>query len=113
MTGVQTCALPIYTDTYQAPGTATTSGFGQVYGNTMYYQGTTTYQPGATFSKPRMAFDLKLADLSTGEIVWIGSAFTRGNAFADLVAMADSVGQTAAAELLREGLVRPKPRVGQ
>ncbi len=97
-----------YTETYQAPGTATTSGFASVYGNTVNYQGHTTYTPGAHYTKPRNAFDLKLADLRSGDIVWISSTLTRGNAFADDSVMADSLARSTVKELLGQQLVLPR-----
>ena len=99
-----------YVDHYQMPGTSTTTGFGSVYGGTIYYQGQTIHQPGAQFSKPREAHELKLADLSTGSLVWISSSFTRGNAFADDEVMADSMVKVALEELAKEGLLRPRPK---
>jgi hypothetical protein len=98
-----------YVERYQAPGVSTTTGFGTVYGGSVYYQGQTIHQPGAQFSKPREAHELKLADLTTGDIVWISSSFTHGNAFADSEVMADSMLKAALRELTKEGFVRAKP----
>ncbi len=104
--GVDGVLFMILTDAYtdQASGTATTTGFATVYGNTVRYRERTTYTPG----KPRATYDLRLADLRTGEIVWISSTVTRGNAYANDSVMAKSLARSTIKELLAEQLVLPQ-----
>ena len=96
-----------YTETYQAPGMAMTSGFASIYGNSINYQGQTTYVPGARTTKPRNTYNLMMADLRTGDIVWIASTFTRGNGYADTSVMTDSLVRSTIKELLAERLLLP------
>ena len=92
---------------YQPPGTEPTTGFASIYASTIYLQGYTTYPPGRRMRKPRNTYDLKLADLRAGDISWISSTITRGNAYADAATMADSLVRATIEHLLVEQLVLP------
>jgi hypothetical protein len=57
---------------------------------------------GYTVSKPRMMFDVRLVDVASGEIVWMATAVTAGNAFADRSDLLESLAGSIAEELFKE-----------
>lgn len=99
-----------YSDTYETPGTARTTGFGTLYGNSLYLHSTTTYQRGHTYTRPRTEHELKLVDVRSGQVVWMSTSRTRGNAYAGDGTMADSLARSTVNALLREQLVKPVPQ---
>ena len=83
------------TDYYESqtyvPPTQITSGSVWVVSNYVRYSQTTNAIGGGIISRPRMKFEIRLYDRSSGEVAWLSQTFSKGNAFADFVTLADSL----------------------
>ncbi len=98
-----------YTKQTYIPRSSSTYGQGTLSGNTLSYSANTQYHGGYSVSKPRVKYELKLFDVPSGKIAWIGTSITRGNAFAHFITMIDSLAATAVRRLDEEGLLRGEP----
>jgi len=87
------------------PKSSSTRGSATLYGNSLSYQTYTQEYGGYYISKPRVTFEIRLYDTKTGEIVWLATSFTRGNAFANYNTLANSLAQAAVKRLIRENVV--------
>lgn len=100
----------VLTDAYSTqtyiPQISTSHGQGTISGNAIDFSSTTYHTGGFYLSKPIVRFTLKLFDLKQGSIVWIASTLTRGNAFANLNKLIDSLSSTAVEKLQEEGFIR-------
>jgi len=57
---------------------------------------------GFTLSKPRLKFDIRLVDVASGEIVWMATAVTAGNVYADRGDLLESLALSIVEELFKE-----------
>ena len=91
----------------QTSSTKKTKGEVNVYGNTARYneKSTTTYQGGYTLNKPWAKFETKLYDVSNGQMAWISSSFTKGNAYANRNTIINSYCGKTVEKLLDDKLV--------
>jgi len=98
---------PTYHTYSSATGTATT------YGNTTYGQATgqsTTYTTGGyTMHKPWANFSARLIDVQSGQVAWIATANSRGNALADSADLVDSFAARAVRTLVQDGALVVAP----
>lgn len=91
----------------QTSSTTKTKGEVNVYGNTARYKekSTTTYQGGYTLNKPWAEFETKLYDVSNGQMAWISSSFTKGNAYANRNTLINSYCRKTVEQLLEDNLI--------
>lgn len=92
------------TETY-VPRSSSTTGRASVVGNTLYYNQQTYNYGGYSFIKPNMSFELRLYDVNSGRIAWIAKSNTRGNAFADINTLINSLASETSKKMLAEGLL--------
>ena len=92
----------------QTSSTTKTKGEVNVYGNTAHYKekSTTTYQGGYTLNKPWAEFETKLYDVSNGQMAWISSSFTKGNAYANRNTVINSYCGKTVDQLLEDNLIK-------
>lgn len=92
----------------QTSSTTNTKGNVSVYGNTATYKekSTTTYQGGYTLEKPWGKFETKLYDVSNGQMAWIASSFTGGNAYANRNTVINSYCGKTVEQLLEDRLIK-------
>ena len=91
----------------QTSSTTKTEGDVNVYGNTARYKAksTTTYQGGYTLNKPWAKFETKLYDVANGQMAWISSSFTKGNAYANRNTVINSYCGKIVDQLLEDNLI--------
>lgn len=91
----------------QTSSTTKTKGNVNVYGNTATYKekSTTTYQGGYTLNKPWAEFETRLYDVSSGQMAWIASSFTGGNAYANRNTVINSYCGKTVDQLLEDNLI--------
>ena len=91
----------------QTSSTTKTKGNVNVYGNTATYKekSTTTYQGGYTLNKPWAEFETQLYDVSNGQMAWIATSFTGGNAYANRNTVIDSYCGKTVDQLLEDKLI--------
>lgn len=96
----------------QTSSTTKTKGEVNVYGNTARYKekSTTTYQGGYTLNKPWAEFETKLYDVSNGQMAWIASSFTGGNAYANRNTVINSYCGKTVDQLLEDKLIEGKSK---
>lgn len=96
----------------QTSSTTKTKGEVNVYGNTAHYKekSTTTYQGGYTLNKPWAEFETKLYDVSNGQMAWISSSFTKGNAYANRNTVINSYCGKTVEQLLEDRLIKGKSK---
>lgn len=68
---------------------------------------TTTTTGGGTISKPNAAFQLALVEPSSREVIWVATAESGGNAFADMDNLIDSLADETMSQLVSDGLIPP------
>jgi len=98
-----------YNDRVYVPGQSNTDCKTYSYGRTHC---DTSRSPGYYVTKPRIKCELKLMDVETDTTAWVASSFTRGNSYADINVMSESLAREALDKLAKEGLVTltPKPQ---
>jgi hypothetical protein len=91
----------------QTGSTTKTNGDVNVYGNTAHYKenSTTTYQGGYTVNKPWAKFETKLYDVSNGQMSWVASSFTGGNAYANKKTVVSSYCEKTVERLSEDNLI--------
>jgi len=91
----------------QTSSATKTKGNVSVYGNTATYKekSTTTYQGGYTLNKPWAEFETKVYDVSNGQMAWIASSFTGGNAYANRTTVINSYCGKTVDQLLKDDLI--------
>ncbi|MGQ9848086.1 MAG: hypothetical protein ACUVQP_11395 [Bacteroidales bacterium] len=96
----------------QTSSTTKTKGSVSVYGNTAKYEekSTTIYQGGYTLNKPWAEFETSLYDVSNGQMVWIASSFTGGNAYANRNTIVNSYCEKTVEKLLEDRLIKRKSK---
>lgn len=96
----------------QTSSTTKTKGSVSVYGNTAEYEekSTTTYQGGYTLKKPWAEFETRLYDVSNGQMAWIASSFTGGNAYANRNTVINSYCGKTVEQLLKDRLIKEKSK---
>lgn len=70
--------------------------------------GVTASSYGTEYTKPWTGYDVRLFDVRTREVVWVGSGSSRGNAFTTGEDLARSIVDKAVEQLIKDGIV-PKP----
>lgn len=87
-----------------------TKGKVNVYGNTANYKekSTTTYYGGYTLSKPWAEFETRLYDISNGQMAWIASSYTGGNAYANRNTVINSYCEKTVEQLREDKIISKK-----
>ena len=88
------------------PSTTTTQGTAAVSGNTVSGRSTSTTSGGFYVDKPWAQYEAALHAMSSGNVVWIASMTSRGNAFADWGDLARSMAKETSEQLLKDGVVK-------
>ena len=94
-----------YTQKSFVPGSSKTTGSATLSGNVVNYSSRTQQSGGYYISKPRVRYELKLLDVSTGKTIWVATSRTRGNAFARFDTLIQSLSQTAIRKLQEDKLI--------
>lgn len=89
------------TSTYIPPTTETQTK-ASISGNYLSGSSTTRTYGGYNINKPWASFAAKLIDIDAGSVVWIASAQTKGNAFANSKTLLRSMANKTADRLLKE-----------
>lgn len=94
----------------QTGSTTKKEGRVNVYGNSATYKekSKTTYQGGYTLNKPWAEFETRLYDVTNGNMAWIATSFTGGNAYANKNTLIGSYCSTTIEKLVEEKLVNEK-----
>jgi len=104
--GILTVALKDYwtTESY-VPRSSSTYGSANLYGNSLYYRSYSKEYGGYYISKPNVYFETRLFDRKSGEVAWLVTSTTSGNAFADYGNLANSLAKKIIAELKKEDML--------
>ena len=87
------------------PKSSSSRGSASLYGNSLYYQNYTQEYGGFYISKPRVKFEIRLFDSKSSQVAWLGTSFTRGNAFADYNTLAKSLAKEIVKKLREENVI--------
>ena len=90
------------------PRSTYSSGSGYLYGNYFHYKGYTQEFGGFYVSKPRVKFETRLLDVSTGQFAWVATSITAGNAFAGVKTLVDSLADEVVKKLKSENIIKLK-----
>ncbi len=104
--GIMVVSLTDYftSETY-IPPSSKTSGSVSIVGNYLYYNQNTQNYGGYNIKKPRMKFEIRLYDRQSGEVAWLSSSLTRGNALADINVITSSLAQAAIDTLVKDSML--------
>ncbi len=94
-----------YTKETYVPQSSTTTGSASLYGNFVNYSSRTQHHGGYYISKPRVHYELRLLDVSTGNTAWLATSLTRGNAFAGFNTLMRSLARRAVQKLAEDGVI--------
>lgn len=94
-----------YTKQTYVPQSSTTTGTASLYGNILSYSSQTQHSGGYYISKPRVRYEIRLFDVSTGNTAWLATSLTRGNSFAGFNTLVQSLARTAVQKLNEDGLI--------
>jgi len=61
---------------------------------------------GGVISKPRVKYDIRLYDATTGDTAWLSTSLTKGNAFAKFDTLINSLADTTVEKLKNDGLLK-------
>jgi len=104
--GILVVALQDYwTSQVYIPKTSSSQGNVSLYGNSLYYESYTREYGGYYVSKPRVKFEIRLFEVKSGEIAWIATSLTRGNAFADYSTLVNSLSEEVVKKLREEDII--------
>ena len=73
------------------PQSSYTTGSANVYGNSIYSTARTNTYGGYYVSKPRVRFEVDLLYAKNGDVIWKATTYTRGNAFANVDTISESL----------------------
>ena len=108
--GVLVIALKDYwTSKAYVPRSSSTQGSANLYGNSLYYSSYTKEYGGYYVYYPNVSFETRLFDIKSGQVAWLVSSTTSGNAFADYENLASSLAKKVVSELEKEEMLVLKP----
>lgn len=87
---------------------AETHDSGSVVGDQFSFDAQTTYNPGTQFQLPRAEFEIRLIDVDSRLVAWVGSSLNKGNAYAKTDTMLKSLASETITALVRDGFVDEK-----
>lgn len=104
--GVLVVGLQDYwTSQVYIPESSSSKGSASLYGKSLYYQSYTQKYGGYYISKPRVRFEIRLFDSKSGQVAWLATSFTRGDAFADYNTLANSLAKEVVKKLREENVI--------
>lgn len=104
--GILVVALEDYwTSQTYIPKFSETKGEFKVYGNALHYDSYTQESGGYYISKPRVKFEIRLYDVASGEVIWMATSVTTGNAFAKYGNLVESLSMLVLEELAKEDII--------
>ncbi|MGC8898745.1 MAG: hypothetical protein ACP5ON_11015 [Bacteroidota bacterium] len=104
--GVLVVALQDYwTSQEYIPKSSSTQGSASLYGNSLYYQSYTQEYGGYYISKPRVKFNIRLFERKSGQVAWLATSLTRGNAYADYNTLANSLAKEVVKKFREENVI--------
>jgi hypothetical protein len=107
--GILVVALEDYwTSQAYVPKSSEESGEFKFYGNSLSYKSYTKEHGGYYISKPRVKFDIRLFAVDSGEIIWMGTSVTKGNAFANYGTLLESLSKSVVDDLHKKGILKEK-----
>ncbi|GAH01571.1 unnamed protein product, partial [marine sediment metagenome] len=71
----------------------------------LYYRSYTQEYGGYYISKPNVKFEIRLFDSRSGQVAWLATSLTKGNAFADYDALANSLAKKVVEMLIEEDML--------
>jgi hypothetical protein len=87
------------------PKSSSSRGSASLYGNSLYYRSYTQEYGGYYISKPNVKFEIRLFDSRSGQIAWLATSLTKGNAFADYNNLANSLAKKVVKMLIEENIL--------
>ncbi|MGC8719221.1 MAG: hypothetical protein ACP5TY_04340 [Thermodesulforhabdaceae bacterium] len=104
--GVLVVALQDYWSSQEyIPKSSSTQGSASLYGNSLYYQSYTQEYGGYYISKPRVKFNIRLFERKSGQVAWLATSLTRGNAYADYNTLANSLAKEVVKKFREENVI--------
>jgi len=94
-----------WTSQSYVPKSSSSQGTASLYGNSLYYRSYTQEYGGYYISKPNVKFEIRLFDSKSGQIAWLVTSVTRGNAFADYNTLANSLAKEVVKRLIEENML--------
>ena len=94
-----------WTSQTYVPKSSSSQGTASSYGNSLYYRSYTQEYGGYYISKPNVKFEIRLFDSKSGQIAWLVTSVTRGNAFADYNTLANSLAKEVVKRLIEENML--------
>jgi hypothetical protein len=94
-----------YTKQTYLPPSSFSTGTATLQGNVALYSGTTQHYGGYYISKPRVRYEIRLFDVSSGQTAWMATSLTRGNAFARFPKLVDSLAETTVEQMQKDQLI--------
>lgn len=80
-------------------------GYGSSYSGILNYQGYTQEYGGYYVSKPIAKFQIRLFDSKTGQVAWLATGITRGNAYANYDTLINSLANNAVRKLIEDNVI--------
>ena len=94
-----------WTSQTYVPKSSSSRGSASLYGNSLYYRSYTQEYGGYYISKPNVKFEIRLFDSRSGQIAWLATSLTKGNAFADYNNLANSLAKKVVKMLIEENIL--------
>ncbi|MBA7540586.1 hypothetical protein ES705_32885 [subsurface metagenome] len=104
--GILVAGLKDYwTSQTYVPKSSSSRGSASLYGNSLYYRSYTQEYGGYYISKPNVKFEIRLFDSRSGQVAWLATSLTKGNAFADYNTLANSLAKKVVKMLIEENIL--------
>jgi len=94
-----------WTSQSYVPKSSSSRGSASLYGNSLHYQSYTQEYGGYYISKPNVKFEIRLFDSNSGQVAWLATSRTKGNAFADYNTLANSLAKKVVKMLIEENML--------
>ena len=105
--GILVAGLKDYwTSQTYVPKSSSSRGSATLYGNSLYYRSYTQEYGGYYISKPNVKFEIRLFDSRSGQVAWLATSLTKGNAFADYNTLANSLAKKVVKMLIEENILK-------
>lgn len=105
--GIFIVALQDYwTSQTYIPEWSSSRGSARLYGDVFYYETIQKKYGGYYIFKPRVKFEIRLFEIKSGQIAWLATSLTRGNAFADYNTLINSLAREVIKKLKEEKVIK-------
>ena len=95
-----------WTEETYVPKSSITKGSMTWYGNSLKYNGYTQEFGGFYVSSPSVSFELRLYDKKSGEIIWLATTVTKGNALDNYKTLSNSLARESIKKLVEENVIQ-------